>query len=106
VFSSDLTLNNKKFSDIEIQKNLRMIVIEKKVESLVISNEENCKRIIEMEVVCKDLYLKVNDLIDKVITFSINTRVAVHFFLFEFLSSSCYKPSRTFWNILDHSLAF
>ena len=57
-------------------------MIEKKVESLVISNEENCKRIIEMEVVCKDLYLKVNDLIDKVITFSINTRVAVHFFFF------------------------
>jgi len=53
-----------------------MNVIEKKVDILVNSNDENCKKIMELEVAFKDLYLRVNDQMEKVQT---------KFFLFIFL---------------------
>ncbi len=45
-----------------------MNVIEKKVDVLVNSNDENCKKIMELEVAFKDLYLRVNDQMEKVQT--------------------------------------
>jgi hypothetical protein len=45
-----------------------MNVIKKKVDVLVNSNDENCKKIIELEVAFKDLYLRVNDQMEKVQT--------------------------------------